>query len=100
MNQTADNIEIIVYESQVEYTDQRDLQRFNRLYEKHKHKSTQIKRYFVQRDKDIIKQNEDLSRLIYCAGVDILTATYVNGKIVKIEYYPTQKEVRDWISNT
>lgn len=91
-------VDIIVYEPQIEHADQRDLVRFNKLCKKLALKNIQIKRYALKHDKDIFVQNEDLWHLIYYAGIENLPATYINGKIAKIEEYPTIKDIKEWIS--
>ena len=60
-------------------------------------KSIFIKRYSYKDDLELFKQNEDLWRMISCAGREMLPATYINGKIKKIEGYPTRRDIYGWL---
>lgn len=93
------NAEIAVYENNIKYTDTKSLCRFNKLCKAFESKGISMRRYSFDEDREPFRQNKDLWHLICCAGREVLPATYVNGKIEKIEEYPTKKEVYNWLSN-
>ncbi|MBZ4666604.1 arsenic metallochaperone ArsD family protein [Mahella sp.] len=99
METKKDDFEIIVYENNGEAADNMGLRSFNKLCKILGSKNICIKRYSFVKDREQFRQNNDLWHLICCAGIDILPATYVNGKIEKIEEYPTKKEIYRWISD-
>ncbi len=99
MKTEKSNAEIVVYENKKEAADKRKRCSFNELCEDLQTDNICIKRYVMEEDPEQFKQNKDLWCLICRAGIDTLPATYVNGKIVKIEEYPTKKEVDSWISD-
>lgn len=94
------NAEIVVYENNEEFTDSKSLRIFSKLCKILESKDIYIRRYSFEEDREQFRQNEDLRCLICCAGREMLPATYVNGKIVKIEEYPTKKELYSWLSDT
>ncbi len=98
MSEGVNIVKIIVYESHFKNLDKRDLLRFNKLCKFLAEKNIHIKRYSINHNKDMFSENEDLCCLIYSAGIENLPATYVNGRIVKIEKYPTMEDINEWIS--
>ena len=98
MEAKKDNFEIVVYENNDEAADNIELRSFNKLCKILGSKNICIKRYSFVEDREQCRQNKDLWHLICCAGIDMLPATYVNGKIEKIEEYPTKKEIYRWVS--
>lgn len=91
------NAEIIVYEDNEEFTDSKNLHVFNKLCKILETKDIYIMRYSFDKDREQLRQNKDLWHLICCAGRDMLPATYINGRIEKIEEYPTKKEIYSWL---
>jgi hypothetical protein len=57
-----------------------------------------IVRYSIEENRDQLRQNKGLWCLINCTGIDTLPVTYIDGKIEKIEEYPTKKEILFWLS--
>lgn len=98
MKAERDNFEITVYESNNEAIGSTVLCSFNKLCKILGSKNIFIKRHSFVEDREQFRKNKDLWYLICCAGIDILPATYVNGKIVKIEEYPTKEEIYSWLS--
>ncbi len=99
MEAKKDNSEIVVYENNDEVADSIELRSFNKLCKILGSKNICIKRYSFVEDREQFRQNKDLWHLICCAGIDMLPATYVNGKIEKIEGYPTKKDIYRWMSD-
>jgi hypothetical protein len=91
--------EIIVYE-QKNTADNPKLRGFNKLCKTLTSENICIRRYSFDEDHEQFRQNRDLWLLICCAGIDMLPATYVNGKVEKIEEYPSKKEISNWLSDT
>ncbi|MFZ7103603.1 MAG: arsenic metallochaperone ArsD family protein [Peptococcaceae bacterium] len=99
MKSEKNGAQIVIYENEKETADNLKLRSFNKLCKILDSDHICIKRYFWGENQEQFRQNKDLWRLICCAGIDMLPATYVNGKIEKIEEYPTLKEAYSWISN-
>ena len=99
MKAEKNRVEIVVYEYKAETADSGELRRFDRLCKKFESENILIKRYSFEEDYEQFRQNEDLWTMICYAGRETLPATYVNGKIEKIEEYPTKGEIFRWISN-
>jgi hypothetical protein len=100
METIKNKIDIVVYEYKAETADNGKFCRFDRLCRKLASENICLRRYSFEDDREQLKQNKDLWLLICCAGIDMLPATYVNGKIEKIEEYPTKKEIYSWLSGT
>lgn len=98
MKALKNRAEIIVYEYKAETADSGALYRFNRLCKILESENIFIKRYSFEEDNEQFRQNKDLWIMICYAGCETLPATYMNGKIEKIEEYPTKKEMNSWIS--
>ena len=90
-------IDIVVYEDIERDIGRAALLRFNKLCETLEAQNIFIKRYSFTKDEEQCKENQDLWHLIFCAGADMLPATYVNGRIEKIEAYPTKKDICTWL---
>jgi hypothetical protein len=99
MEAIKNEVDIAVYEYKAETADSGRLCRFDKLCRKLASENICLRRYFFEEDRELFRQNRDLRLLICCAGIDMLPATYVNGKIEKIEEYPTKKEINSWLSN-
>ncbi len=99
MKATQNKVEVIVYESKRDPAGSRELHRFNELCKRLASKNILIRRYSYTEDPERFRENKDLCRLIGYAGVDMLPVTYVRGRIVKIEAYPTKAEIYDWLLN-
>lgn len=99
MKALKNRVEIVVYEYKAETAGSGELRRFDRLCKMFEYKNIFIQRFSFEEDQEQFRQNEDLWTMICCAGRETLPATYVNGKIEKIEEYPTKKEMNRWISD-
>ncbi len=88
--------EIVVYERNGDEEGNEKL-RFDQLCGVLGSQDIAIKRCTFVGNEEQFKQNCDLWALVTCAGFEMLPATYVNGKIRKIERYPTKKEIYRWI---
>lgn len=61
-------------------------------------KGKQLIRYNLSSNPDSFVRNQAVTQLIQEKGVDCLPVTVLNGtEIVKIEEYPTSKELSEWI---
>ena len=45
-----------------------------------------------------IRNSAEKIRICGVASADMLPATYVNGRIEKIEAYPSKKDIRNWLT--
>ena len=91
--------EIVVYERNNDDEGNEKL-RFDQLCDVLKSQDIAIKRCTFVRNEEQFKQNCGLWALVTCAGFEMLPATYVNGKIRKIEGYLTKKEIYRWIDGS
>lgn len=98
MKALKNRVEIVVYENKAGIISNGELRRFNRLCKMLESENISIKRYSFEEDHEQLRQNEDLWTMVCCAGRETLPATYVNGRIEKIEEYPTKVEVNGWLS--
>ncbi|NCC60539.1 MAG: arsenic metallochaperone ArsD family protein [Verrucomicrobiae bacterium] len=97
MKALKNRVEIVVYENKAGIVSNGELRRFNRLCKMLESENISIKRYSFEEDCEQLRQNEDLWTMVCCAGRETLPATYVNGRIEKIEEYPTKGEVNGWL---
>ncbi|OPY61931.1 MAG: Arsenical resistance operon trans-acting repressor ArsD [Pelotomaculum sp. PtaU1.Bin065] len=98
MKALKNKVEIVVYENKAGIVSNGELRRFNRLCKMLESENISIKRYSFEDDQEQLRQNADLWTMVCCAGRETLPATYVNGRIEKIEKYPTKGEVNGWLS--
>ena len=97
MKALKNKVEIVVYENKAGIVSNGELRRFNRLCKMLESENISIKRYSFEDDQEQLRQNADLWTMVCCAGRETLPATYVNGRIEKIEEYPTKGEVNGWL---
>ena len=87
---------IIIYEDERFFSSKK----FNRLFHAMKSKGLEIQRYSFEQNREHFIINKDVWCLVYCAGREMLPATYVDGHIMKIEEYPTKKEINAWLKKS
>jgi|LFRM01.1.fsa_nt_gb hypothetical protein len=99
MKAEKNSVQIVIYENKNETVDSGKLCSFDKLCKKLESKNICIIRYSIEDGREQCIKNYDLWHLVSCAGIEMLPATYINGKIKKIEEYPTKKEVLYWVFN-
>ena len=57
-----------------------------------------LQRYDLRNSPQEFDNNADINKLINSQGVDLLPATFVDGKIVKTKEYPTVDEIAIWLN--
>lgn len=67
--------------------------KFNDLCDLLNDNGTKVNHYFYDVNMDKFMANKDVWMLIYCAGSEMLPATYVNNHLIKIESYPSKREL-------
>lgn len=55
-----------------------------------------INRYNLASDPAVFAENKAIHDLLEDKGMDVLPATFINGKLVKEKTYPTNQELADW----
>lgn len=74
-----------------------ELLRISTVINNLKKKGVIIKRYNLNNYPQEFIKNNNINKLIKNEGVDVLPATVIDGKIVKIKAYPANTEIAAWL---
>lgn len=89
MSKVVTNYEVTIFDD----SNNSENKKFNDLCNILNDSGTRINHYFYEVNMDKFMANKDVWMLIYCAGREMLPATYVNNHLIKIESYPSKKEL-------
>lgn len=74
--------------------------KFNSLFDEMNSDGIEIQRYSLEQNREHFIVNKDVWYLVNCAGIEMLPTTYVDSHIMKIEEYPTKKEINTWLKKS
>ncbi|MPM14866.1 hypothetical protein SDC9_61230 [bioreactor metagenome] len=89
MSKDVTNSEVTIYDDSNNFENKE----FNELSKLLNDCGTKVNHYFYDINIDRFMANKNVWMLIYCAGREMLPATYVNNHLIKIESYPSKKEL-------
>ena len=96
MSKVVTNSEVTIFDN----SSNSENKKFNDLCNLFKDSEIKINHYLYEKNIDKFKDNKDVWILISCAGREMLPATYVNNHLIKIESYPSKKELLYYLKKT
>jgi len=96
LSKVVTNSEVTIFDN----SSNSENKKFNDLYNQLNEIGIIINHYIYGIDRNKFINNKDVWMLINCTGREMLPATYVNNHLIKIESYPSKKELLYYLKKT